>query len=392
MSSILGTQDCYGCGVCAASCKKHAISMTINPDGFYHPEVDESLCVNCGVCIGVCSFQDEDVEQDCSFEAKYFAGWSDDKNVRHDCSSGGVGFEIGRYLLEKDHAAIVCRYNSTESRAEHFLANTIDELKVSIGSKYIQSNTYPALSQLQNGKKYLIVGTPCMIDSIRRWVKRMKIDDSVILMDFFCHGVPSLLMWDKYVANVKDKIGEIDHIVWRDKEKGWHDSWAMKVGERYVSRYSQGDLFYRMFLKNRCLAKPCYDKCKFKGIASAADIRIGDLWGSKYAKNEEGVSGVVGLTKKGVALLEDMNKVIHLESTLKEVVCESQMKSCAIRPLSHKHVMKSLHTNKSLSEIDRNASFIEKFEEIPSSIRYYASRLPVKIENAIKRIIQIIAK
>ena len=388
MSSISGTKDCYGCGICAASCKKHAIRMIINPDGFYQPEVDESACVNCGVCVDVCSFQIEDVEQDSSFDTKYFAGWSCDKNVRHECSSGGVGFEIGRNLLEKDYVAIACRYNASENRAEHFLANTADELKASIGSKYIPSNTYPAISQLQKGKKYLVVGTPCMIDAIRRWVKRMKIDDNVILMDFFCHGVPSLLMWDKYFSNVKEKIGEVDNIVWRDKEGGWHDSWAMKVDERYFSKFSQGDLFYRMFLKNRCLAKPCYDKCKFKGISSAADIRIGDLWGRKYAKNEEGVSGIVGLTKKGIALLEEMSDVIHLESSSKEIVCESQMKSCAIRPLSYRYVMKNLHRNKSLSEINRNASLIEKVEEIPSSIKYYASRLPVKIGNVLKRIIQ----
>lgn len=362
MNSVLGTKDCYGCGVCAASCKKHAIRMIISSDGFYQPEVDESLCVNCGVCVGVCSFQTEYVEQDSSFDMECFAGWSCDKDVRHDCSSGGVGFEIGRYLLGKDYVAIVCRYNSSESRAEHFFANTVDELKASVGSKYIQSNTYPAFSRLQRGKKYLVVGTPCMIDSIRRWVKKMKMDDNVILMDFFCHGVPSLLMWDKYLANVEDKIGEIDNIVWRDKKTGWHDSWVMKVGERYVSRFSQGDLFYRMFLKNRCLAKPCYDKCKFKGIDSAADIRIGDLWGKEYAKNEEGVSGVVGLTKKGAALLVEMSKVIHLEPSSTEIVCESQMKSCAIRPLSYRYVMRNLRINKPLSEINRNASLIEMFE------------------------------
>lgn len=51
MGSILGTKNCYGCGVCAASCKKHAIRMIINPDGFYQPEVNENLCINCGVCM-----------------------------------------------------------------------------------------------------------------------------------------------------------------------------------------------------------------------------------------------------------------------------------------------------------------------------------------------------
>ena len=207
----------------------YAIRMIINPDGFYQPEVNENLCINCGVCVDVCSFQTEDIKQNGLFDAEYFAGWSHDKDVRHKCSSGGVGFEIARYLLEKDYVAIVCGYNSSERRAKHFLANTIDELKASVGSKYIQSNTYYAFSQLQSEKKYLVVGTPCQIDSIRRWVKRMKMDDSVILMDFFCHGVPSLLMWDKYLAKVEGKIGRIDNIVWRDKEAGWHDSWVMKV-------------------------------------------------------------------------------------------------------------------------------------------------------------------
>lgn len=387
MNSILGTTDCYGCGVCAASCKKRAIRMITNSNGFYQPEVDENLCVDCGVCASVCSFQTDEMEQDCAFDAVCFAGWSRDKDVRHDCSSGGVGFEIGRFLLKKGYEAIVCRYNPLESRAEHFLANTVDELRVSVGSKYIQSNTYPGFSQLHRGGKYLVVGTPCQIDSIRRWLKIMKMNDSVILLDFFCHGVPSILMWDKYLLEIKERIGRIDTIVWRDKDTGWHDSWAMKVGERYVSRFSQGDLFYRMFLKNRCLAKPCYEKCKFKGIKSSADIRIGDLWGKKYAQNEDGVSGIVGLTEKGIALLHNMDDVLCLEPSTISVVCESQMKECAHRPLSYGFVMKSLHSGKPLGEIDKVARLIEMVEEVPYSIKYYASRLPTKLVGVLRRVV-----
>jgi hypothetical protein len=44
--------------------------------------------------------------------------------------------------------------------------------------------------------------------------------------------------------------------------------------------------------------------------------------------------------------------------------------------------------NKPLSEIDRNASFIEMFEEIPSTIKYYAFCLPVKIKDTVKKIIR----
>jgi coenzyme F420-reducing hydrogenase beta subunit len=232
---------------------------------------------------------------------------------------------------------------------------------------------------------YFVVGTPCQIDSIRRWVKKRKMNESVILLDFFCHGVPSMLMWNKYLSEVEKKIGSIDNIVWRDKETGWHDSWVMKVGERYSSRFSQGDLFYRMYLKNRCLAKPCYEKCKFKGFKSAADIRIGDLWGGKYAKDEEGVSGVIGLTRRGVSLLKDMNDVLYLEPSTADIICESQMKKCAHRPLSYGYVMKSFYSKKSLGEIDRVARIIEMVEDVPSSMRYYASRLPVKLSEIIKR-------
>lgn len=380
MKSIQAIKDCYGCGVCSASCKRNAIHMKLNSLGFYEPEVNEDLCVDCGMCVDVCSFRKDNVEQDNTFKPKCFASWSLNKDVRKVCSSGGVGYEIASFLLKNEHAAIVCRYNSKTARAEHFLAHTDKELRASIGSKYIQSDASPAFSKVQKGNKYLIVGTPCQIDSIRRWIKKLKMDDDVVLMDFFCHGVPSMLMWDKYLSEVRSKIGTVDNIVWRDKVTGWHDSWVMKVDERYVSRFSQGDLFYKMFLRNRCLAKPCYERCKFKGLKSAADIRVGDLWGSKYAKDEEGVNGVVCLTEKGTELMKDMDGKLYSEPSSVNIVCESQMKKGARRPSSYGYIMKSLKTSRSLRSMDKVAQLIEMVEDVPCAMRYYASRIPMKLK------------
>lgn len=384
MKSVSEIKDCYGCGVCAASCGRNAISMKLNSVGFYGPNVNKQLCVDCGLCVDVCSFLKDDVEKEGILVPKFFASWSNDENIRNICSSGGVGYEIEKFLLEKKYTAIVCRYNSETGRAEHFIAQTKDELKESIGSKYIQSDAYVGFSKIERGKKYLIVGTPCQIDSARRWMKKMKMNDKVVLMDFFCHGVPSMVMWDKYLKEVEKKIGFVDNIVWRDKGNGWHDSWVMKVDNRYVSKFSQGDMFYRMFLKNRCLAKSCYEKCKFKEISSAADIRVGDLWGSKYSKNEKGVSGVVALTKIGSDLYDSMCDILCSEQTTKDVVCESQMKKSAHRPISYGYVMKNLSTRKSLEDIDRVARLLEMVEEIPNTIRYYVSRLPVKLGNVFR--------
>ena len=135
-----------------------------------------------------------------------------------------------------------------------------------------------------------------------------------------------------------------------------------------------------MYLKNRCLAEACYEKCKFKGLASAADIRVGDLWGRTFSGNEEGVSGVVGLTRKGLDLLGTMDGVLRLEPSTVEIVCESQMKKCAPRPISYGYVMRSLPSKKTMAEIDRVASILERFEEIPRAMRYYASRFPKKVK------------
>ena len=51
----------------------------------------------------------------------------------------------------------------------------------------------------------------------------------------------------------------------------------------YQSRMTEGDLFYKIFLGNYCLNECCYKDCKYKLCHSAADIRIGDLWGKTYA-------------------------------------------------------------------------------------------------------------
>ena len=94
MKSVSEIKDCYGCGVCAASCGRNAISMKLNSVGFYGPNVNKQLCVDCGLCVDVCSFLKDDVEKEGILVPKFFASWSNDENIRNICSSGGVGYEI----------------------------------------------------------------------------------------------------------------------------------------------------------------------------------------------------------------------------------------------------------------------------------------------------------
>lgn len=395
MRSINHIRNCFGCGVCTIACARKLIKIRLNEDGFYEPYiVDINKCNNCGLCLQVCSYSADDIALKNNITPKTFAAWSNNQLTRYKCSSGGVGFEIGRYLISQDYKVCAVRFNVNKNRAEHYIASTIEDFMPSMGSKYIQSYPFDGLNQIERNMKYLITGTPCQIDSFRRYVKKFRCEDRFVLMDFFCHGVPSKLLWNKYIAELENKLGKIKKVSWRDKANGWHDSWAMTIeteqNENYItdgddnnypmkscfiSRLSQGDIFYKMFLSNSCLNKSCYQKCRFKFVSSSADIRIGDLWGKTYSKNRDGVSGVVAFTQLGVDILKSID-CKFIEQPL-DVVAAGQMKKRIGCPITRKYVMNSLKENKlTLREIYNRYQKPYKF-----------LIFPIRVFNKIKRML-----
>lgn len=360
--NILNFRNCYGCGVCSIVCPRHIIEMDFNKDGFYEPHIkDVTKCIDCGLCVDVCSYSHEGLSLK-DYSIKSYAAWSNDKIVRMKCSSGGISFEVGRTLINEGYKTCGVRYNIEKKRAEHYIATTVEELISSIGSKYIQSYTVDSFKVINRKEKYLITGTPCQIDSFRRYIQKFRCEDNFVLMDFFCHGVPSMWLWYKYINEVEKKVGKITYVSWRNKFTGWHDSWAMSMdgdltsesmnlhdsynslenirrGDVY-SRLSQGDPFYHLFLSDSCLGKACYEKCKFKYKCSSADIRIGDLWGKTYQDNEDGVSAAVAFTKKGDDILHRCNSTL-VEHPF-EVVAEGQMKVNPVCPKYSRKIKKML--------------------------------------------------
>jgi len=364
MNNISEIKNCYGCGVCATVCPQKIIDIKLNKDGFYEPQLNNpDKCTHCGLCLSVCSYIDEKASSSAAFNVKSYASWSKDTKVRFNSSSGGVSYELGKFLIQKGYKACVVRYDLKKNRAEHFMASTIEEFAQSIGSKYIQSYTLDGFNQFNRKDKFFVTGTPCQIDSIRRYIKKLKIEDNFILMDFFCHGVPSMLMWQKYTQMVLPKTGKFTDVSWRNKITGWHDSWQMKIkGENkieYQSWKTKGDLFYKMFLGNNCLGKACYDKCKYKMTSSAADIRIGDLWGSKYKENKDGVNAVLAMTSKGDAILHSI-ACLNLVSHPVEVVTEGQMKKNPKHPKSYFYVKRDLKNNSNIQKIAYFSRLIDR--------------------------------
>ena len=345
--NISNIHSCYGCGVCAIACGKKIIGIRMNADGFYEPYItDLSKCSNCGLCLEVCSYSHCDTALQETPKESY-AAWSKENGVRRVSASGGTGFEIGRYLIGQGFKVVAVKYNAESQKAEHFVANTVEEFVASMGSKYIQSYTLDGFRAINRKDKFLVTGTPCQIDSLRRYIRKFRCEENFVLMDFFCHGVPSSLVWKKYIKEKEKQLGAIDFVAWRNKLNGWHDSWAMvldgkemkgesvdwydscnlliKENKGFVnSRWTKGDSFYNMFLGNNCLGKACYKNCKFKYNHSSADIRIGDMWGNTYKDNEEGVTACAAFTQRGVDVLKQCN--CELVPFSFEQVAEGQIK------------------------------------------------------------------
>lgn len=330
MNNISNIHNCYGCGVCTIACSKHLIKMRINKNGFYEPYINKKeACTNCGLCVEVCAFTHNECSNATAYPLESYGAWSNEQNIQQSCSSGGIGYEIAKYSIEQGYKVCTVKYNIEKRRAEHYIASQIEDLEQSKGSKYIQSYTPVGFSLINRKEKTTIFGTPCQIDSLRRYIKKFKIENNFILVDFFCHSVPSVHAWHKYLDIIESEIGIPQEVKWRDKETGWHDSWVMKIKgtkSQYASWWSKGDVFYKLFLGDYCSNQACQKKCKYKYNRSSADIRIGDAWGNEYRTNENGVSALITFTNKGTDLINKLKKTCTLEPKSFTVIAEGQMK------------------------------------------------------------------
>ncbi len=329
-NNVAQISNCFGCGVCALACPVKIIDVKLNKDGFYGPLIQcQDKCIECNSCIEVCAFCHEDLSSKPSDSPGCHAAWSGNEKTRQECSSGGVGFEISKMLIREGYRVCTVRYNVEQQKAEHYIVSTEEDLIPSIGSKYMQSYTVEGLSDINKNDKYLVIGTPCQIDSFRRFIKRKNREENYILLDFFCHSVPSMYAWLYYLRQTEKVVGKAQSVSWRNKEAGWHNSYAMSIkGNRGMinSQMSKGDLFYSLFFGDFCCNPACQKQCKYKYDSSSADIRIGDMWGDTYKNNERGVSALIAFTEKGMDVVSRLDGCITVEHPF-EVVAEGQMRS-----------------------------------------------------------------
>ena len=199
-------RNCTGCGLCTCVCNFDAIKITEDSTGFYRPEINESLCTNCSLCTKVCyRFDDKfSVEEQEDHEC-YSAVNKNDMELQS-ASSGAVSIELMRECIKRGYYVVGVAYDYSLDRAVTRIAKSEDELEQFKGSKYFQSYTADAFKEMaddKSGQKYAVFGTPCQIYAVSKLSDLKAEADKYVFVDIFCHGCPSLNLWDKYIQNVK---------------------------------------------------------------------------------------------------------------------------------------------------------------------------------------------
>ncbi len=322
MIEIRDKQECCGCEACAQVCHAGAITLLPDSEGFLYPTIDKQKCNNCGVCESVCPVINRAERRT---PLSIHSAINQNETVREESSSGGVFSLLAQQTLEGGGVVYGVKYGDN-FEVIHSAAKTLDEARAFRGSKYVQSRLHDCFPQvrshLKSGHEVLFSGTPCQVAALKLYLRRDY--PKLTLVDFICHGVPSPLVWQRYLGEIKAEHGPIKRVNLRDKRHGWRRyGVAIEGTTTQGEAYSTYEKFFknpyiRGFLNDLYLRPSCYT-CPTKSFRSGSDITIADYWGVEQQQPEmdddKGTSLVMIHTPKGEALLQNLKCSIQVTTT-----------------------------------------------------------------------------
>lgn len=279
-------KECCGCGACVDVCRKDAVRMVIDREGFRYPKIDGGACVDCGRCEDVCPIKKQSPKKEGS--RQYFVVQAKDENVRYASSSGGMFPILAEYVFRQQGVVFGAAYDKN-MRVVHREIRSREELDSVKRTKYVQSSmkgTYRKIEmRLKEEQWVLFCGTPCQAEGLRLYLKQPY--PRLILADLVCYGVPSPGIWGDYVKHLEGKRGgKMTDFSFRDKrmrDSGHTCAYVIDGQEYSGSLYA--DEYCRMYFTNHILRPSCHD-CKFCTVERNSDITIGDFWGIEKVKPE----------------------------------------------------------------------------------------------------------
>lgn len=276
MKQVCEFDSCYGCCACYNVCPQKAISIGRDDYGNLSPFIDETNCVDCGLCQKVCPALNVTTFQEpvCVYaavaknEQDYITG-----------TSGGIATTLAKSVLSKGGRA----YGAVVTDGfliRHVGVSTEEELEKQKGSKYTQScvgDTFCEIrDDLQAGKLVIFTGTSCQIDGLLRYLQ--KDYDNLITVNLICHGVPSNSLLTEHIDDVAPKAEKSAEVKFRT---GNSSDYILQISDEDRILYRKPfhhDWYFLGFMRKLFYRNACYS-CKYAQANRIGDFTIGDFWG-----------------------------------------------------------------------------------------------------------------
>lgn len=326
MINLPGSDDCTGCGACAAVCPVRCISMEQDDEGFFRPRIDYDKCIECRQCEKSCHVLLP--KKDMGKKPLAYAARSNDDKVLNASSSGGA-FSVFAQQAFKQNGVIYGAEYQDDWTVSLTRAQNEEEIAKMRGSKYLQSTAdkaYAAAKEdLDRGTFVVFTGLPCQVSGLYAFLKDDP--DNLIIVDIICHGAASPGLFQEYIKYREDKTGKkIVYLNHRDKKVGWNEALPIQMmietqdgGREYIPAYE--DPYLYGFLQSLTIMRAC-SSCPYATVPRYSDISMGDFGGlgvlvPSTVYNSRGVSQILVNTEKGKRFFDSCG-LLREEHSLRE--------------------------------------------------------------------------
>ena len=361
--------------------------MSSDYEGFKYPIVDETRCIQCGICIKVCPWRKEKYQRpiNCFTEPIVYAAKCKDKNIRLNSTSGGIFTVLSDYILQLQGGICGAVYNTSTQKVEHTITFTTEGRNKMRGSKYVQSelsNTFQDIKTLLEQDKWLLfTGTPCQTAGLLSFLK--KDYPKLVIVDILCHSVPSPLILHEILKKYAPT-----NISFRDKSLGWRKSYSFQIKEN--NKIIHNNTFLNLFFKGLINRPSCYN-CIFTNTYRASDLTIGDYWNIKAidSKFEDplGVSCILINSPKGKYIFEQIqNKIENIRTDLKPAL-QTCLQQHTTEPVQKRRKFWTDYQEKGFDYCNKNYGYYTPIENIKANIL-----APIARKTGISKLLRVIKK
>ena len=335
--SVMNTRElnlCTSCEICSAVCPTNAILMEYK-HGQFLPIIDKEKCTNCGLCFELCPGIDL---QHIKLKNNHFSvgelfgsyldiytAYSKNPKIRENATSGGLITNLIVELIQNKEydVAFVLDFDTFDGKSARLKAtNNVKEIIRCSKSKYIPASAYNVILALakRDNRRYIIVGTPCQISGIKKFIKKFNIsEENILFLGLFCDKTLNFNILRYFEDKYGNSIEKLTKFDFRNKEKcGWPGDSKLYFdsGKNLVVSRKVRMKLKKYFQLNRCLF--CLDKLNI-----LSDISFGDCY-IKDKSNLNGESSVIIRTKKGKDIFDKYSYLFTLEEENIEDIGVSQ--------------------------------------------------------------------